>query len=137
MLKSWVFAIVAATVASLAFINVATAADQKMITVGKKGEIVFTEPTQIGDVTLKPGHYRFQHRVEGNDHLVSFTELLMSQGNHATGMQLGGKDSGEIKCRVEALDRKAAKTAIYSDSSSGIKKVTRIEVRGENVAHVF
>lgn len=137
MRKSWLLVIVALMVASLTFINAATAADQQVTKVGKKGDTLFTEPTQIGDVTLKPGHYRFQHRVEGNDHFVSFTELQMSQANHVTGSQIGTKKSGEINCRVEPLDKKLTKTAIYSDSSSGVKKVTRIEVKGENVAHVF
>ena len=137
MRKSWLFALVAAMVASLFLINVATAADQQVIKIGKKGEAVFSEPTQIGDVTLKPGHYRFQHRVEGNDHLVSFTELRMSQGNHVTGSQLGTKESGEIKCRVEPIDKKASQTAVFLNTEGGVRRITRIEIAGENVAHVF
>lgn len=125
------------TVMLLMTVTVAAAADQQVIKVGKKGEVVITEPTQVGDTTLKPGHYRFQHRMEGNDHFVNFTELNMEQGRHATGMQMGAKEAGEIKCRVEPLDKKLTKTAIYSDTSSGVKKVSRIEVAGENVAHVF
>lgn len=137
MRKSWLLLLVAVMVASLGFINAATAADQQVIKVGKKGEAVFTEPTQIGDVTLKPGHYRFQHRVQGDDHLVSFTELLMSQGNHVTGTTLGAKDSGEIKCRVEPMDKKATQTAVFESTEGGVLRITRIEIKGENVAHVF
>ena len=137
MRKSRLLAMLAVTVASLAFISVATAADQQVVKVGKKGEAVFTEPTQIGDVTLKPGHYRFQHRVQGDDHLVSFTQLLMSQGNHVTGTTLGAKDSGEIKCRVEPMDKKASETRVTMSTEGGVHRITRIEIAGENVAHVF
>ena len=33
--------------------------------VGKTGEVTFDKETKVGDVTLKPGRYKFQHRVEG------------------------------------------------------------------------
>lgn len=137
MRKSWLLAIVAAMLASLMFTNVATAADQQVVKIGKKGEAVFNEPTQIGDVTLKPGHYRFQHRVAGNDHMVSFTELIMFQGNHVTGSTIGAKDSGEIKCRVEPMDNKATQTAVFLNTEGGGRRITRIEIKGENVVHVF
>lgn len=110
---------------------------ENVIKVGKKGDVVFSEPTQIGDITLKPGHYLFQHRVAGDEHFVKFTELMMSQGRHPSGMTTGAKDIGEIKCTVEPMKSKVTQTAIYSDTSGGVKKITRIEVAGENVAHVF
>jgi hypothetical protein len=118
-------------------ISLVVAAEDQPMKVGKTGEIVFTSETQVGDVTLKPGHYRFQHRVDGGDHYVKFTELKMSQDNHAYGTHITNKEAGEIKCNVEPMQAKAKQTAIYNDMSGGVERVTRIEIKGENVAHVF
>lgn len=110
---------------------------EQVVKVGKKGEIILAKATQIGDVTLKPGHYLFQHRVAGNEHFVKFTELLMSQGRHGSGLTTDAKDAGEIKCTVEPLQEKATQTALYSDTTGGMNKIVRITIKGENVAHVF
>ena len=110
---------------------------EQVIKVGKKGDILFSDTTQIGDVTLKPGHYLFQHRVAGDEHFVKFTELLMSQDRHTGGATTGAKDVGEIKCNVEPLKGKVNQTAVYSETVGGVKRITRITVAGENVAHVF
>jgi hypothetical protein len=121
-------------------ITIAAAADQQVIKVGKKGEVVFDQPTQVGDVTLSPGHYVIQHRVSGEDHFVKFVgakEMQHSGTTMTMPMQIGATTSKEIKCAVEPLNQKATQTAVHIDTSSGSRKVTRIEVAGENVAHVF
>lgn len=113
------------------------ASAENIIKVGKKGDVVFSDTTQIGEVTLKPGHYQFQHSVVGDEHFVKFTELTMFRGEHATRKATETKDVGEIKCTVEPLKSKVTQTAIYTDTAGGVNKITRIEVSGENVAHVF
>lgn len=121
-------------------IALAFAANEQVTKVGKKGDVTFNEPTQVGDVTIPPGHYVFQHRVSGNDHFVKFVgakEMHHIGTVMTTPMQVGPTTTKEIKCTVEPLNQKVKQTAVYSDNSSGIRKVTRIEVAGENVAHVF
>ena len=110
---------------------------KQVLKVGKKGDIVFTEATQIGNITLKPGHYSFQHRVADGQHFVEFTELQMVQGRHSTGQLIGAKQAGEIQCTLEPLKEKATQTAVYAEMTGGVRKVTRIEVAGENVAHIL
>ena len=107
------------------------------IKAGKKGDIVLSQITQIGDITLKPGHYLFQHRIADGQHFVKFTELQMARGRHPDGATIGAKEAGEVKCTVQPLKKKVTQTAVYVDTVGGIRKVTRIEVAGENVAHVF
>lgn len=107
------------------------------IKAGKKGDIVLSETTQVGDITLKPGHYLLQHRVSDGQHFVKFTELEMSRGRHPDGATTGAKDAGEVKCTVQPLKEKVTQTAVYIDTAGGVRKVTRIEVAGENVTHVF
>lgn len=118
--------------------TVVMASDQQTIKVGKTGEIVFSSDTWVGNVLLKAGHYKFQHRAEGTDHFVHFTELKMTAGQHRqTGFVSGERHPGEIKCQVEPLNRKVSETAIYTDLKDGKRMITRIEVAGENVAHAF
>jgi hypothetical protein len=79
-------------------------AQEEELKVGKKQEIAFRVETIVGDVTLAPGRYRIQHRVDGSDHFVRFTSLDKSSGEGAP----------EIKCRLEPLGEKAPKTTIFS-----------------------
>lgn len=137
MRKSWLLVILAAMVASLTFINVATAADQQVIKVGKKGEIQFNQETQIGDLMLKPGHYQMQHRLDGADHVVHFTELKMAHNPYYPSGPTGEAHPGDVKCRLETMDKKASQTAVTVSTEGGARRITRIEIQGENVAHVF
>lgn len=109
----------------------------QVIKIGKKGDIVFSKETQVGDVTLKAGHYQFQHREADGQHFVKFTELQMPQGKHQSGTLLGAKEAAEIKCTVEPLSKKVTQTSLIIDTAGGVNRITRIEVAGENVAHIL
>ena len=109
----------------------------QVLKLGKKGDFVFTEPTQVGDITLKPGHYSFQHRVADGEHFVQFTRLQMPQGRHTDAQAIGAKDAGEVKCTVEPLKDKVKQTKLIINNAGGVRKVVRIEVAGENVAHIL
>jgi hypothetical protein len=142
MRKNSLFLKLAVTTAVLLLtVAFASAANEQVIKVGNKGEVIFSQPTQLGDVTLPPGNYIFQHRASGDDHFVKFVGAKeMEHSNTAmTGkhMQVGPTTSGEVKCAVEPLNHKVTQTAIYIDTDSGVRKITRIEIAGENVAHVF
>lgn len=103
--------------------------------VGKTGEVTFDKETRVGDMTFKPGRYKFQHRAEGSDHFVHFTEWTKS---HPTGSSGTPKaHPGEVKCRIEPLSKKVSKTTIYTVDEGAFRRLTRVEVGGENVAHHF
>lgn len=103
--------------------------------VGKTGEITFAQETQVGDVTLKPGRYKFQHRVEGSDHFVHFTQWTKPYPVGSSGTPKA--HPGETKCRIEELSKKVSQTTVYTSSESGVNRITKVEVGGENVAHLF
>jgi hypothetical protein len=119
----------------LAAISSAVAQNQ-IIKAGKKGQIVLSEETKVADVTLKPGHYQIQHRDSGSDHFVQFIAFkghtTMMSSNPAT-----PSEAGEIKCSVEPLAKKAKQTAVYTTNNAGERRITRVEIAGESVAHVF
>lgn len=108
---------------------------EHVMKVGKTGEVTFDTEAKVGDLTLKPGRYKFQHRVEGSDHFVQFTEWTKPYTTGSTGTPKA--HPGEAKCRLVSLENKASQTAVYSVQEDGAKRVTKVEVAGENVAHLF
>jgi hypothetical protein len=104
--------------------------------VGKTGDVSFSDETKVGEVTLKPGRYKLQHRVEGEDHFVHFTEWSKPYPYYET---TGGPKAhpGEVKCKLEPLAKKVSRTTVWTTAEDGTRRVTRVEVGGENVAHVF
>lgn len=116
----------------------AVAGESNSIKVGKKGDIMLSQETKVGDLTLKPGHYQIQHRVVGTDHMIHFTELKGMHSNpyYPTG-PTGTAHPGEIKCRLEPMATKASQTTVFTEEEGGMRHITKIEIKGENVAHVF
>ena len=105
---------------------------ERVLKVGKKDDVEFTVETLVGEMRLKPGRYVLQHRVVGGDHFVHFTEI------DTAGMGSGAKGHpGEAKCQVEPLDRKVESTTVYTTREGEAQRVTKVLIRGENVAHVF
>lgn len=140
--RFFVAVIVVATAALLMLTSGFAMAQEKeqVLKVGKKGDIHISEPTAVGDVMLKPGHYQLQHRVENGEHYVDFTELKhvgQRQEHYANSGVIGAAHPGGAKCKLEPLAKKTDETKIYIDTSSGQRRITRIEIGGENVAHLF
>ncbi|MCZ2075811.1 MAG: hypothetical protein LC130_12535 [Bryobacterales bacterium] len=108
---------------------------EHQLKVGKTGEVTFNKETKVGDMTLKPGRYKFQHRVEGDDHFVHFTEWTKPYPAGGTGTPKA--HPGEMKCRLEPLSKKVSRTTIYTVDEGASLRLRKVEVGGENVAHIF
>ncbi len=132
----WVslFVIVVLTLLLTASFTVAVEQEQ-VLKVGKKGEISLSTEAKVGDLTLKPGRYYVQHRVAGSDHFVHFIELTKENPYYRGGVPKA--HPGEVKCSLESLNSKASETAVHLTNEDGVMRVTKIIIRGENVAHVF
>lgn len=102
---------------------------EKAIKVGKKGDVTFNVETLVGDLRLKPGRYQVQHRTDGPDHFVHFKEVAKAGRTVA--------DAGEVRCRLETLDHKMSVTEVHTREEGGSARVTKVLIRGENVAHLF
>lgn len=130
-----------ALVASILMVStgLAMAASNKtQIRVGKKGEIALSQTTRIGDVTLPPGDYVFQHKVVGDDHFMTFVGGKEMDTTFGTVTRVGPIIRGEVKCIVVPLKDTAIQTAVVSvDSPGGTAKVNHIEIAGEKVAHLL
>lgn len=110
---------------------------EQALKVGKKDDVSFKGETLVGEMRLKPGRYQLQHRVDGSDHFVHFTELTKGYGASGSGGGAAKAHPGEVKCRLEPLDQKVSKTAIYTRKEGETERVTKVLIGGENVAHVF
>lgn len=143
MRKAIRLAVIFASVAALLILTsgfVKAQEKEQVFKVGKKGDLHLSEPTAVGDVILKPGHYQLQHRVENGEHYVDFTELKhvgQRQEHYANSGVISAAHPGGAKCKLEPLAKKTDETKIYIDTSSAQRRITRIEIGGENVAHLF
>ncbi len=113
-----------------------TSTRDQVLKVGKNGDVTFSNETKVGDLALKPGRYQLQHRVDGSDHFVHFTEVT-KEPYYKTGGGIPKAHPGEVKCKLEPLGKKVSQTKVYSTKENGGYRVTRVEVAGENVAHLF
>lgn len=117
------------------------AADDYAMKVGKKAEISLSEEARLGEVgvgelVLPAGRYRVQHQIEGTDHFVLFEALSRNNLYYRTTGAVAGRP-GEVKCRLEPLLKRVEQTAIRTIKEGGNLRITRIEIAGENVAHLF
>jgi hypothetical protein len=106
---------------------------EQRIIVGKTGVVTFTSVTNVGSLTLQPGRYLLQHRVDrSGEHAVHFVMFgPMFKGGVSPSQRF------EQKCKLEPLQNKATRTRVFLIEEDGGKRVTRIDIKGENVAHVF
>jgi hypothetical protein len=74
--------------------------------------------------------------VEGSDHFVHFTEVSKPSYTGSGGGEVEAHP-GEAKCRVEPLEKKASRTAVYTKKEGETVRVQRVLIAGENVAHIF
>jgi hypothetical protein len=119
------------------------------LAVGQKGDVTFTAETTIAGITLKPGRYYIEHRVEGTvqprrvaGHYIHFTEMTPKEHQKRQAardaiVEYAVAHPGEIQCEVQALGKKASKTTVFTTTENGIRRITRIEIAGEDVAHIF
>lgn len=139
MRKNSLFLTVTA-MAGLLLLNAALAfaASQSATKIGKQGDIWLSRETKIGDLTLKPGHYEIQHEtVNGTQHAFSFQQL----GDPDLALQYSDEATiGEptlVTCKVDSLDVRAKHTSVTTVPDGKEQRITRIEIKGETVAHVF
>lgn len=110
---------------------------EDMLKVGKQGDVEFAVETLVGEMRLNPGRYVLEHRVDGSDHFVHFTEVAKPVSPGAMGGGATKAHPGEVKCGLEPLEKKVKQTTVYTAKEGEARRVTKVLIRGENVAHVF
>lgn len=100
---------------------------------GKSALITLSELTNLGDIKLEPGTYQIVHRNSDGDHYLEIRRAPYINGSPQVSSQLFAK----VKCAIEQLDKKNGQTAVTSEDLCMGRDVKKIEIHGENAAHVF
>lgn len=103
--------------------------------VASKAEIWLPVKTRFSGFALPAGQYVLQHRVEGSDHIMTFVQL--GTRNHSVSSRTHGLMPVMVRCKLEPLAAKASETAFYSVAEDGTNRAIKLEIKGENVAHIF
>jgi len=103
------------------------AAQQNNPRVADKYQVAFLNPTRVGDVLLPKGDYKIVHTMEGNTHIMVFT-------------QEGVKHPVETraKCSLVPLQAKATQArTVYALNANNEQVLLELVFKGETAKHVF
>jgi hypothetical protein len=102
-------------------------AGQNKFGVSDTRKVVFENPVRVGDVLLPKGEYKVLHTMDGDNHIMVFT-------------QQGGKNPTEVKvkCTLVPLTEKAATSErFYVLNASNERVLRELVFRGDTAKHVF
>ncbi len=117
------------------FITTSAMASQKNgDRVGKTASITLDRETQVGDVVLQPGEYTVQHRAAGDHDIMVFQRTKTTPYN-SIGYAVGKPQ--QVQCRMEPLAGKVLDTTVSFDAESKVAKLSKIDIAGETVEHLF
>jgi hypothetical protein len=103
------------------------AAQQNKPGVADRYQVAFLNPTRVGDVLLPRGDYQILHTMEGDTHIMVFT-------------QEGVKHPVETraKCSLVPLQEKATDThTVYTLNANKERVLLELVFKGETAKHVF
>lgn len=89
-------------------------------------QIGFGEPVKVGDVVLPKGEYKIERVVEGENHIMVFTQLHSS-----TPATL------RVKCQLVPLKEKAPSTRILYTHDANQHVLHELVFAGNTAKHVF
>ena len=118
--------VVFAVIVILAVAGSASAKDA-VIKDGKVAIIELTGDVKAGELVLKPGSYKVQHRADGPKHLMHFWPVDDQKTEF----------TAEVECEMDPGQKTWRKTQVWLSGDPTDRRVTRIMLKGEKVAYVF
>jgi hypothetical protein len=108
-------------------LSLSVSAGQNKLGVADHYKVSFVYAMRVGDVLLPSGDYRVVHTMEGNDHIMTFTQLNKKRPAEA-----------RTKCRLVPLDKKADETKTAFVMNAANERVLKSVVfAGGMSQHVF
>jgi hypothetical protein len=89
-------------------------------------QLTLSEPTAVAGVVLPKGEYKVEHTMQGEDHIMVFTQLRVSTPATA-----------KAKCQLVKLASKADRTQIMYERKGDTRVLQEMIFRGETAKHVF
>ncbi len=120
-------AMAALAIMAVSFTALCLASSLNQYGVADVQQVTFTNSIKVGDVVLPKGDYKVEHTMQGEDHIMLFTQLHTK--NPAT---------AKAKCQLVKLDTKANRTQVlYDRPDPNTHVLQEITFRGETAKHVF
>jgi hypothetical protein len=108
-------------------ISVLSMAERNKFGVSDNQVVTFNEPIKVGDVLLPQGQYTVQHVMEGENHVMVFTQKTN-----------GTPASTRVKCQLVPLPEKASQTQVlYGHDQKDGHVLQELIFRGDTAKHVF
>jgi hypothetical protein len=102
-------------------------AKQNQFGVADTRQVTFNEPMYVGNVLLPKGDYEVKHTMQGETHIMVFTQLHAKNPAEA-----------QVKCTLVPLQKKADQTATsYTQNDKNQRVLTSLEFKGDTAKHVF
>jgi hypothetical protein len=90
-------------------------------------KVTFNEAIKVGDVLLPKGEYKVLHTMEGENHIMVFTQV--TTGEAAT---------ARVKCQLVPLPEKAPQNLVlYGHNDQNVHVLQELIFRGDMAKHVF
>ena len=108
-------------------VSVLSMAERNKFGVSDTQKVTFNEPIKVGDVLLPKGEYNVQHTMEGENHVMVFTQITR-----------GTAASTRVKCQLVPLPEKATQTQVlYGHDQRDVHVLQQLIFRGDTAKHVF
>jgi hypothetical protein len=119
-----VVAVVAMCVLGLSLL--ASAAENKF-GVADSSKITFYDPIRVGDTLLPSGNYQVLHTMDGDRHIMVFTQLNTKRPAEA-----------RVECQLVPLQKKAVRTETsYVLNAANERVLHKLIFKGDSAQHVF
>ena len=103
------------------------AQQNKQLGVADKHQVAFLNPTRVANVLLPQGDYRIVHTMEGDTHIMVFTQEHVKHPVEA-----------RAKCSLVPLQEKATQThTVYALNANSEHVLVELIFEGETAKHVF
>jgi len=107
--------------------------------VGKTGELKLAEKTTVGNSVLPAGDYEIRYRHSTTGDYMEFSQIsgIITAGGRAGGSGYEYRVIASVPCKVESLTAMVHKTSATISRDSAGTHISALEIRGENVEHMF
>ena len=95
--------------------------------IADKRSLSFDEPTKVGDVLLPAGDYTVRHTMQGDQHIMVFTNQKGAE-----------KGEAKIRCLLKALDKPSQETSYgFVRNPASERVLTFLLFKGDKARHEF
>ena len=102
-------------------------ASQNKFGIANTRQVSFDEPIYVGNILLPKGTYEVKHTMEGDNHVMVFTQL---HARHPT--------VAKAKCTLVPLPQKVEHNgSMYTYNSSNQHVLQELVFKGDTAKHVF